>query len=1526
LDDINAIAASWCEEVRGLCGDTAELPADGDGPRLGNGGPATLTDRLDAIGEGIRLRRRLDGLVPDEATEASRRAVVSRLVDLQRSAAEELAALRPGMARHREVATRARDWLTEARVALRNLLTVLQFEPLHQAMALEALRADLEWLSIVVARLDGEAPLAPTVWMDVELERLRSSLSPPDGRHRDRLDEPIRLRCERMKAGLLERRVRRELVRSLRGISPEPLWVQRFHLSRLQAQVAALDLGADSNPGPKAALSPEQPRDWLEEVARRRAELAADADDRMAALPPPARREACTAIIQSAFDEVGEITAFLGQMPPRRAVRRLKLAEEDLERLAESCRRWADDLAGGPGAVTGLVAQPPDGADSRATTADPDEADSDGAAEDPDEASRADDRAAARESAVLLRRQTLRVERLGRRVHREWQETLLNLRLTSLLGRRIVAFLENAVLVLIPVLIGLIATEYLIERSHPLSAAQHRFFAWADLAICSVFLLDLGLRLCLAPDRLRYLLHHLVVDLIPSLPFGFVSHEIALAEMGTTAAGQEGTLEVVAEFGRMAQVLRFARLVLPIARLTRIGLIVLRLSDRLVRRLAPLLNRNIILFEPSAAQKPESSDRHRLLAIRGELEHARSTLEGRLDRQQSRALAARVLSDFEGLIRRQPAPALEGTDPDEEQREIPVEAVVERLIQMTPEQLVDRMGPSFVLAADRYLRLLNLPLIRHLPLSRKLASVREKSPAEAVALAANYLGHLIQRALDGAYFLADLQGTLSPPVFLDRLGATIVNATRTPAKRLLWLGGAFFILFVIVELVAFLKVFRPVVVTVQNLLGWPVIILGVICLGFWALGAWFRKIANQAADFSERVVEAQFAAHTKGLKSRRREQDALFLSERVIDPELLLRSSDDRIAMPSGSAGAGAAGQPVWFLFENRELAFLRNVRLLYQDYLDGSPLHRSDTKASVQLLGNLALTNLRRSHLRHLLRESRMLDRLDLSRSGGLLGGPYLWFNYITRMLVQETAILILDYNRHAIPVDRLACSPDPVRHGFRTWLARRLKVDPEAIWLPEPVVPDSGSPAAPGAMVPGSAPRRPRRAANGGDRSRRAEAEAFLETVEFTAVDFLADDPDRDAEIRARFGPQVAELVRRDRQQNVRRAFRSFPLHELPTSSRTINPFNLYETYLSGGRVALLPLIVLGAMARVVGLGVRSVLRVVHEILHPKVDQDRTVPPDTYWAALRKIHRMRKPVFMGSLWLRARFDAEYLGLALPTAPPGISAQSLMEVDLDYIGATRQDRIIAEQVRHEHHERLEWVAGWLHQFGWTFDELPNYLAREIPYLANRGGEALRALVTACVLDHDDIATLALSIEGLKRVMAHAADPSQNRKQLPAGLPEPVVGLRTLWYPVHRCRRPLADLFGLPCFPAYDPSRRARITRYLRRHRRAVRGWIKVVLGQGGPDPWVTVKARMRDVMLRTDLWSDQILVLRAVQTLTMLDVQHNCELVWALGGYTSPEPGGTEPEARPPIPLLRRDEHPVPTLSSVRDASITSG
>ncbi len=77
----------------------------------------------------------------------------------------------------------------------------------------------------------------------------------------------------------------------------------------------------------------------------------------------------------------------------------------------------------------------------------------------------------------------------------------------------------------------------------------------------------------------------------------------------------------------------------------------------------------------------------------------------------------------------------------------------------------------------------------------------------------------------------------------------------------------------------------------------------------------------------------------------------------------------------------------------------------------------------------------------------------------------------------------------------------------------------------------------------------------------------------------------------------------------------------------------------------------------------------------------------------ALRKIHRMRKPAFMESLRLRAYFDVEYLGLPLPTAPYSLGTDSLLEHDLDFIGATRRDRLFSERIRREQSERLTRVG-----------------------------------------------------------------------------------------------------------------------------------------------------------------------------------------------------------------------------------------
>ena len=482
----------------------------------------------------------------------------------------------------------------------------------------------------------------------------------------------------------------------------------------------------------------------------------------------------------------------------------------------------------------------------------------------------------------------------------EWQEKLLALRLENLLGPASCQDPRDAVLWLILHSRrpdrgrGLAGSHGLDVRRPPrlvrlgrpgdLLALARRVRAQAELWRRSKGL---------------YFLRHFVIDFLASLPFGFLSYQIDAPQLetGVSAAAESLRLLRFLRLGRLVQLLRSVRVVSargPAGAVRTVPASPQRPAGPQACRAAQPQHRPLrALSRPAARiERPPSPGRasERARARLRPASLAGSTVADRL------RLAGRVLADLDIRIETLPAEAFDGAgeeDEGREGREIPVEALVDRLIQLSPERLIDRMGPGFVTSADRYLRLLDAPVLRRLPVIRNLVAYRQKSPAEAVTLAANYLGHLIQRFLEVIYFLADLQGTLSPPVFLDRLGATIVSATRTPAKRLLWMGSAFLLLFLVVNGVALFRPFRGFVDRLQNLLGWPVIVLGVICLVFWLLGSWFRKIANQSADFCERVVEAQFAAQTKNLKSRRRDQDAQFLAERVIDPEIRLRSSDD---------------------------------------------------------------------------------------------------------------------------------------------------------------------------------------------------------------------------------------------------------------------------------------------------------------------------------------------------------------------------------------------------------------------------------------------------------------------------------------------------------------------------------------------------------------------------------------------------------------------------------------------------------
>ena len=97
------------------------------------------------------------------------------------------------------------------------------------------------------------------------------------------------------------------------------------------------------------------------------------------------------------------------------------------------------------------------------------------------------------------------------------------------------------------------------------------------------------------------------------------------------------------------------------------------------------------------------------------------------------------------------------------------------------------------------------------------------------------------------------------------------------------------------------------------------------------------------------------------------------------------------------------------------QLNGLETTVLLYRDWIDGALLTESDTRATSQLLGNPAVRQYLNLSERFTPKEIKRLQTLDLVRQKSLFGGPYLWFNFISRSIAHSVACLLIDYNQNA-------------------------------------------------------------------------------------------------------------------------------------------------------------------------------------------------------------------------------------------------------------------------------------------------------------------------------------------------------------------------------------------------------------------------------------------------------------------------------------------------------------------------------
>ncbi len=1055
-----------------------------------------------------------------------------------------------------------------------------------------------------------------------------------------------------------------------------------------------------------------------------------------------------------------------------------------------------------------------------------------------------------------------RLRRRTKAVAAELQERQLAWRMERLFGYRAVAALERLILLLLLLFVGMLSVEWAYRDYQTVLEVC----AWLDLGICLVLLSEFSLKMALAEPRRLYLRRNWITGLLPAIPFGFIVY--MADEQRIAEAAELFVLLRGLRYLRLSQMARWLRLARPIVRVARLVGFALQASDRLVRRIAPLLNRNLVLFERAAIHIRQPAYRTSLAALRQRFQYHASESIGRLPSPSRRGLVRARIDDLTAMLS---APRVGMTAAVVEAqvsttREIPLESVIARLLAATPAGVSHSISRSLAQSVARWCRAFDVFGVRRLPLIRDLvAAGRRRSPYGTTAEVANRIGSLLKHQLDRVHWVADLYGALTAPQWVDALGDRLVKGTARPAWRLLIIGAAFLAVTSLAGLLPFPEQVRDLSHLLGGLIGTPLVVLGLLCLAPLCVGVWFRQIAGEAADFCTQVAEAQFLSATKQLKRRFARQHHAVLYSRVIAPELGISTGQTSTGQTSTSQPSDGDSRQ-----EHQQSAPDPNrvaVELLFEDYLDGAPFHRSDTKTTTQLLGNLTLISLRETRLGLGRRRRRQLRRLDLANTRSWFRGPYLWFHCISRSLAQQTAKLVVDYNTYALPLNRAATADDRQVRRHLDWLARRLnrpiaeftKSLPAEFRSRLGILADAAALAIDGRPAETKSTGRPR----------------DFHGSDFTAIHFLSDDPQLEADVRRRYGDEVAELMHRDRRDNIRRVFRTYPFHRWPKRQRTFNPLAMHARYLAGGRVLLLPLRMVwwGAIATL--HATRLVARFVRDVLYPTVgDLDAVADPDPLAVAVRKIHRMRQPVFLECLRMRADFDPEYLGAAVfPRAGPGSTAllrcataapieEDLARIDADP-GVLQHFRGLAGRRRRQ------------------MLELRRLLAKLD--CRRHGEESLRAMALAYAIDYRGVRSGPKAVGRLKKTFDEAvAEPSPaagTRKRFEWSLPA--------WWCRWRYAGRLARLLRQPAFSGYDASQRRLCRRLLCRRRGRLLQSLRRLTRRDAP---ADALDDSRDVLLAVArdpaTWTRQLVILRAVQTLSVLDLKTYCDLVEALGEY----------------------------------------
>jgi hypothetical protein len=1016
---------------------------------------------------------------------------------------------------------------------------------------------------------------------------------------------------------------------------------------------------------------------------------------------------------------------------------------------------------------------------------------------------------AVRTDSALMRRQ-------GRRLLRAAGDRELARRLEGAVGRRGVALLETANFVLLLVVLVSIVVEATVDLPPGWLVALR----WLDAGACLFFVADFVFELVLHPQRWSWFVRNALTDLLPAIP----SVLFLLPGPGIPLLEDAVVLRTV-RLLRVTWAARYVQALRPLLRLLRLLLFLVRGLDGLAQRFTQLLNREFV-FVPAAAdvRRPVAEeDRRDVLFAALRREHELAALLPAAERTglltarlQAAAAAMETLGDGGprrlGLV---------------SERDLPIGQAIEFLWALRPQDIGRWLRPGDVQALDRVVRVLSVLPVRWLPIvCRFVVHPLPATPEERIVQLGRRVADWLESWHGRLLFFADLHGIVTGPQILDRVASAMVKASQRPAVRLLLFGGLFLLFDLLVQSR-----------TVSDVLGKivePLIVLGSVCLVVLSLGRWLKSLAGEAAEAYRLTSEAHFISQLERIKPRYERQDLAFLAARVFGPprqrhaERLLRAqvASARTGVPVADAEAGE------LLCQEAN-----RTALLYLHFLDGAPLHESDVKTTEQLLANHAIENLR-THFQCLGKRARkQLRKLKLD-DGTVFAGPFLWFRFITESISVETAKRIAGYNRYCVPLrERAAASPEQLA-AMQSWLQRRL--DPRA----GRALGERGGPAAGEAMA--------------------------WPTTEFTALDFVGADPERDRHLAALFGDDVLQVVQQDRRTMVREIFGTRPVHNLPKHERSFNPLRFYNRRLSRGRVLAAPLLLLWRVLRSVVWLVGRIRQIVREVFDPELAmQRRELGTAPFAVALRKIHRMKAPGLLEAVRMRLELDPVYAG-----APPGWSAHEPfatdpeLERDLRFLHLREREaaglRDAAAQARRRV-EELHAAVRWL----------PPFAAAGVDADVRAAGEL--AVTSAWLVDKDHARTLLFAERWRTEV-------------LPVWLADGVPGSRLVdlggwllgFFTVHPVDRWLQQ-------HGRDLPRSARrpLVHAFRADRDGVR---KLLLAwstlPAGASPADTAIARLRAVWRLGPAVQRDLLALRAVQSLAVLDIRNYRDLVFQLGGY----------------------------------------